>query len=123
MLIDKIREDRDIARKNKDSDKVILLGTLIGEIERNPNKDFSDVAVIASVKKFLNNYDSFGYKTPEIRKEIKIISSYLPRQLSREELVSLKEADNFASIKDWMAYLKNNHAGLYDGKMASEVFK
>lgn len=59
--------------------------------------------------------------------EIAILEFFLPKQLSSEELekivVGLKESTPGASMPIVMKHLKENYAGQYDGKSASEIVK
>jgi len=59
--------------------------------------------------------------------EIKILEAFLPKQLSAAELetmiVTMKDTDPNLSLPLVMKHLKENFAGQYDGKSASEVAK
>ena len=59
--------------------------------------------------------------------EIAILEFFLPKQLSSEDLekivVGLKESTPGASMPIVMKHLKENYAGQYDGKSASEIVK
>lgn len=59
--------------------------------------------------------------------EIAILEFFLPKQLSSEELekivVGVKESTPGASMPIVMKHLKENYAGKYDGKSASEIVK
>jgi uncharacterized protein YqeY len=59
--------------------------------------------------------------------EIAILEFFLPKQLSSEDLekivVGLKESTPGASMPIVMKHLKENYAGQYDGKIASEIVK
>ena len=91
-----------------------------------------DTSVVAVVKKHLKGV----VETLEIyaknavhpdtaalkQREKEILESLLPKQLSIDELKT-ELANGFASLKDWMAHLKTNFAGLYDGKAAKQVFE
>lgn len=56
-------------------------------------------------------------------REKAILESLLPKQLSEEQLVNMVSNLLPQSLKDWMAHLKANYAGLYDGKLAKQVFE
>jgi uncharacterized protein YqeY len=59
--------------------------------------------------------------------ELSILESFLPKQLSGDELermiVEMKSANPALSLPLVMKHLKDNFAGQYDGKSASEVTK
>jgi hypothetical protein len=60
-------------------------------------------------------------------REIEILTSYLPKQMTEDELreavSTFKAANPDANMGVIMAHLKTNFAGLYDGKMASQIAK
>ena len=138
-LIEQIRQDQLTSRKNRNVPKTALLTTLLGEVgmvAKNAGRaDATDDEVIAMIKKFVKNaQESIQVtlvqasaqmnveKLSELRYELVILNGYLPKQLSREELAALRVEKNPANKGDWMKFLKENYAGLYDGKLASEVF-
>ncbi len=63
----------------------------------------------------------------EANAEIAVIESFLPKQLSNEELeklvVTLKEENPDANMGVIMKSLKEKYAGQYDGRAASELVK
>lgn len=121
------------ARKNNETIKKNLLGTLIGECTLT-TKEPSDEIVIATIKKFLKNNakvqeammttnDSSHLSTYLIEEEI--LNSYLPKNLSESELRAIigtliENGTNSTSkvMKDLKANFKN-----YDGKLASDIAK
>lgn len=62
-----------------------------------------------------------------VREELQVIESYLPQQLSAEEvrklLTEFKTQNAAANMGQAMSYLKDNFAGQYDGKDASSLAK
>jgi hypothetical protein len=127
-LIDKIRENQLAARKARDTIHASLLTTLLGEVgivAKNAGRtDATDEEVIATVKKFIKNNESIpdGARNVTHDAELYILEEYLPKQLTAEELIHIRHHFEFANKGEWMKYLKENYAGRYDGKMASEVF-
>lgn len=127
-LIEKIRAEQLEARKSRDTIRAALLTTLLGEVglvAKNAGRtDATDEEVIATVKKFIKNNESIGEGIRHVTHdaELHILDGYLPQQLSREELVALRVAMDHPNKGDWMKFLKENYAGRYDGKLASEVF-
>lgn len=137
MLIEKIKNDRDIARKAGNSSEVYVLGTLIGEIEtaviRGNVKSDSDV--VAIVKKFIDGVEeSMGYAVDQpgweygkLCVEREIYLRYVPKQMTNAEIEMAVNAC-ISSNPDFklgqvMAYMKKHFAGTYDGKIASEIAK
>jgi uncharacterized protein YqeY len=63
----------------------------------------------------------------KLQAEIAILEEFLPKQLSSDELekiiADLKEATPGLALNVVMRHLKDNYAGQYDGKSASEIAK
>jgi uncharacterized protein len=136
-LIDTIRKEQLAARKgqyNVDGtfdNKLVaaLLTTLLGEVglvAKNAGRvDATDEEVVATVKKFIKNNETItgAARVPSHDQELDILKSYLPKQLTREDLAALRKGMAHITNKgDWMKFLKETYAGRYDGKIASEVF-
>lgn len=127
-LIDQIKADQLAARKARDTLHASLLTTLLGEVgivAKNAGRtDATDEEVIATVKKFIKNNESIpdGARNVTHDAELHTLEEYLPKQLTRDELVAIKATGTFANKGEWMKHLKENYAGRYDGKLASEVF-
>lgn len=139
-LIELIRANQLQARKDKDTIRVNLLTTLIGEAvsigKNNGNRETTDAEVIALTKKFIKNlqeaievYTRNGVSVDAQRTEIGILEAYVPKQMSEQELreavLSIK-AELSAGPKDMgkvMGLLKQRYDGQYDGKIASALVK
>lgn len=142
-MIERLKADQLLARKNKDTLKVTLLSTLIGEAVKvgkdNGNRDTTDAETIAVIKKFMKNVgdtitvlrsqenpEATFFVQRELSKELDLYNQYLPKQLSEEDLKHeiymffLNNEGNVA-MKDVMTFLKSNFSGLYDGKLASQI--
>lgn len=100
-----------------------ILRVLIGEMNRE-GKIIPDERVISIVKKLIENAKILGNHG-----EISILETYLPKQLSEEQLNALIVAlifENNYTIKDMgkiMGDLKSKFSGQYDGKLASTLIK
>lgn len=138
MLIEKIRADLLTARKARATVAANSLTALVGEavmVGKNAgNRESTDEEVIATVRKFLKNLEetkrnlvAHNKDTAVCEEEIAIISKYLPQQMSVDELRSAVAAiaaeTAGANMGVVMKVLKERYAGLYDGKLASEVVK
>jgi uncharacterized protein len=140
MLIERIREDRLKALKSKDEKKRNLLGVLIADACKD-EKQPDDTTVVRFVKKFIENAKENlqalekggGASTgkEDARKEIDILTDYLPAQLAG---ASLMDAIRGVMTQEAIETLPSNmgkvmkamgvhHAGEYDGKEASELVK
>jgi hypothetical protein len=125
MTIEKqIKADLKQAMLNKETTKRDVLRVVIGEFNRI-GKEVSDEKAIAIIKKM-------GKNATDQNKfdELHILASYIPDEMNELELkrVCMNFIMNMDSptMKDMgkvMSYLKQHHAGLYDGKMASIIVK
>ena len=142
-LLEKIKADQLEARKLKQSMKAAALTTLFAEaqaIGKDKGRDTTDEEVIAVIKKFIANVDlcvngyldnsieepgspEFQNRLADFAAEKIIYQSYLPKQLSAQELedIIIGQFPEKTSLGQIMGYLKNNYAGKYDGKLASSV--
>lgn len=139
-LLNTIKADQLAARKARDTLKIDLLTTFLGDavaVGKNAGRDTTEQEVVALVKKYIKNttevLNAFGpiEGGPVMRPlaELAILNAYLPTQFTEERLTqvvgSIKNEIN-ASSKDLgkvMALLKTRFEGQYDGKMASTVVK
>lgn len=117
MIKDTIATDMVAARKEKDSFKTLVLGTLKGEIERKDDK--SDTVIISLIKKMVDN----ALENNDLR-EAEILAVYLPQELTEEQLesevVKLIESKGYSQKSDKgpiMTHFKNSFPGRYDGRI------
>jgi uncharacterized protein YqeY len=118
------------AMLNKDAESLTILRVLKGEIERNEQTakgrvELTDADIVNLVKKLLQSVRESGGTD----KEITILESFLPKQLTEAELkglvVKYLSANNL-TVKDMgniMAYFKQTYNGQYDGKALSVIVK
>jgi uncharacterized protein YqeY len=136
-LIEQIRADRIVAFKAKENIKKDVLGCLISEsckIDKEPE----DNHVLSIIKKFIEGANEvkenakpgdYPYYKADI--EIEVLSVYRPHQLTEDEIraVVLCVSAQFcgeersATMKDVMAYLKDQYLNQYDGSLASKIAK
>ena len=142
MIVDIIKKDLDEARKAKRKDVVTFLSTIYSDIvmfgKNNGNRQTTDEEAIKIMKNFQSKseevIDLLKKKDPsrvlEYEEKIKLLQKYIPRQLNEEELTEIIQ--NY--IKDFdksdkkiiglvMNKLKENYAGMFDGKQASTIIK
>lgn len=140
-LLQQIKADQLQARKNKDVVTATLLTTLIGEAsmigKNDGNRESTDAEVIAVIKKFIKNAEDTiavvnnPAATEGLQQERDILAAYLPRQMTKEQLMYIIstqiQAGTFAKdarLKgSAMKYLKSTLDGQYDGKVASEAIE
>jgi uncharacterized protein YqeY len=149
MLLDTIKTASLAARKARKTDDALLLSTLLGEIEtlaKGGKGEMTDAVVVTVIKKFIkNNQETVEtvlgglpdgvqlkeaadvyHKVGILNAEQRLLTSFLPRQLTEEELVVLINGlinGGAKDIGDCMKLLKTNHAGTYDGALASKLLK
>lgn len=118
------------AMLNKDAESLTILRVLKGEIERNEQTakgrvELTDPDIVNLVKKLLQSVKESGGTD----KEITILESFLPKQLTEAELkglvVEYVSANNLTAkdMGNIMAYFKQTYNGQYDGKTLSVIVK
>lgn len=136
-LINKIKEDQVEARKQRLTAKASLLTTLLGEasiVGKNAGRETTDEEVVAVVKKFVKNIDEClnvetnSEKIAALTIEKAHLNHYLPVQITEEQMLEIIKrirADKGSKLemKDVMQAFKAQFAGMYDGKVLSEVTK
>lgn len=141
MLIDEIRADMMEARKGSDAVAKSLLVTLYSEAIRvgkdKRNGASTDDEVMGVVRKFAANVEETqqllqarGQATINQYRELEILTSYLPTQMSDTELDAAVRAivtqlgvTGAKSMGAVMAALKAQHGGRYDGRAAITIVK
>lgn len=141
MLIERIREDMIAARKGTDAVAKSLLVTLYAEALRvgkdKRNGVSTDEEVIGVVRKFLANVEETerllqarGQSTLAQARELEVLNTYLPTQMTEQELASAVRAivadlgvSGTKVMGQVMAELKARHGGRYDGRAASTIVK
>ena len=118
------------AMLNKDAESLTILRVLKGEIERNEQTakgrvELTDPDIVNLVKKLLQSVKESGGTD----KEITILESFLPKQLTETELkglvVEYVSANNLTAkdMGNIMAHFKQTYNGQYDGKTLSVIVK
>lgn len=138
MLISTLQKDLLTARKAREPIATGLLTALVGEaamVGKNAgNRTSTDEEVLAVVRKFIKNaeetatrLDKMGTDSSVIRKEIEILTNYLPVQKTPDELrliiKNIIAGSSSANMGVIMKELKDGWAGQYDAKLASGIVK
>ena len=127
MLANKIKKDFITAFKNKEMEKKNLLGLVKWEILLiEKEREVTDWDVIKIIKKLLK-WINESLKTKEDKaliKEKEILESYLPKELSKEEIKEIitKLEDN-KNIWLVMKYFKDNYEWRIDNRLVMECIK
>lgn len=129
-LFEKLKSDKIEAFKAGDISKSNILGVLISDACKY-NKNPPDEDVLSLIKKFIENAKEFIALATSRQDlvfncnfEIAVLSTYLPQQLSADEIRTLiRSIPNAISIPVIMNWFKNNHYGKYDGKLTVQLAK
>lgn len=133
-LYQQLKTDLLTARKNKDTDSLSILQTLLGAIEQklkdNSSKKLTeDEIVISTIKYFKNNIEVFLQANPEesirlkLNKELSLLNTYLPTLLTNDELIKIISDNILDTIPKAMQYFKANYFGKYDAKVLAQLVK
>lgn len=104
-----------IEYRNTHRESRTLLGTLLGEFDIK-SKNPTDAECIIIIKKMIENNNICG-----IKGENEILELFIPKQLTDLEISQIISKQEFAFIGVGMNYFKNNYAGLYNGKVVSNL--
>lgn len=127
-LLQKIKADQLQARKDKREDMTSTLTTLIAQIEiqaKNENRLPADTDCILIIKRFLKtieenlSYSLANEDKVKALKEKETLLQYMPKQLTRDELVFEIKNQQGKTKGEIMKHLKSSYDGQYDGKSAS----
>jgi uncharacterized protein YqeY len=131
--MEQIRADQLTARKAKDSVRASLLTTLIGEAsavgKAAGNRESTDAEVTAVIQKFIKNIDLTltHVKDAVALAERAILETYLPKQMSKEQIVAEIEVVKASGVDAKalkgavMKHFKEKFAGQYDSKAILEL--
>lgn len=137
MLFERMQKESLEARKARDTVKASVLTTAMSQVKaiaiddghRAPN----DGDVTKVVRQFLKSVEENlalaaqgkmdATRAEQFKIEKEVLMSYLPQQMSAEQLKEAVKKSGATNIGEAMKYLKANHDGQYDGKLASTVVK
>lgn len=125
------------ARKARDEFTVGILSTLIGELSANAKmvdgqKTVTEEEVTQHLKKHVKKLEETigikierGASPTDIDEELekRFVEQFLPSQMAEDQILAALTASQAKSIGEFMAFMKKNHAGQYDGRLASDLFK
>jgi uncharacterized protein YqeY len=139
-LLNRIKERLNHARKAevRNEQLISLLTTFYGESARigkdNGNVETADADVVKVAKRFIDGIATIKQHAVGNEKliaqcdfETSVLAEYIPKQLTEEELktkvVYLLGNNPGMKMGDVMAHFKTHWAGLYDGKVLSNIVK
>ena len=139
---EELLQDLKEAMKNKETlrkDTITMLRAAILQVEKDSQKTLNDDEICAIVakevkkrKESVKEYEDAGREdiAENLKKEIEILSKYLPEQLTEEEIRKMVEdagkESGAASPRDMgkvMSILRPKTAGKADGKLVSDIVK
>lgn len=128
MILEKMKSDLMSARRNKDRKTLSVLTTIIGEIEtKSKIEKVDDAKIISMIKKVIsNNEDTIKLSpsnTESLLFENQLLSDYLPKQLSEEELRNEILKIGSTQIQIVMKGLEEKFSGQYDRGLAAKIVK
>lgn len=135
-LIEKIKEDRMVAFKNRTEGNNMLrkdlLGCLITDATK-ATKEPDDKSVLGVIKKFIEgaeevkkSTDSKSYEHYKADQEIKILEAYRPQQMSEDEIKEAILVIPFTgdpNMKEAMQFFKTNYENQYDAALVSKLVR
>ncbi len=132
-ILERISADINLARRSQNKVEVILLSTVLGELQRNPKKLSTDEDVVKALSSYVKGLSEKARhflekdKRQPILDEIEIIKGrYLPKEMAYDDLMTLITENSFESVKEMMAFLTNHQKEtglLIDRSAAKEIFE
>lgn len=136
----KLKEELKLAMKAQDRLRLDTIRSALSEIQyEEMQKNVSDLSDAESLtvvqREVKKRHEAIQFaeqasraeEKAKLQAEIAILEGFLPKQLSSEDLekiiVGVKETTPGASMPIIMKHLKDNYAGQYDGRSASEIVK
>lgn len=122
--VQEIRDERKIVKDNKVINT--LLGTLLGELDRLPNRDEpTSEQIYGVVKKLYESAEVMREYDPGVDQEYMYLKDFIRVQLTDEQLTSVISefvtANPGVKMGDVMKMLKEKYPAQYDGKVASKL--
>ena len=136
MLIDEIKKDNVQAMKDHDSVARAIFGVVMNKVLLNSielkkdGKEQADSDVVQIIQKTIKelkeereNYIKVKNETEaeNIAKQIEIISKYLPKMMTEEEIMAVINSLEDKSIPSVMKHFKANYAGKVDMSLVSKI--
>jgi uncharacterized protein YqeY len=135
-----LKESLKTAMKNKDRLRMETIRALLSEIQyEEMNKSVDELpandTVVILQREMKKRQEAIGFEEQanrqeekaKLQNEIAIIETFLPNQMGADDiervLNEFKAATPGAALNGAMKFLKENYAGQYDGKSASEIAK
>ena len=138
MLIDEIKSANIEAMKARDNTSravlsIVLTKYKLQEVElKSQGKEIGDAELLSIIQKVIKELEDerAGYlkvnnqeRADNISKQMEVISSYLPKQLSEEEIKKIIDSLEDKSVPSVMKHFKMNYAGQVDMSLVNRVLR
>ena len=138
MLIDEIKAANINAMKARDNTaravlSVVLTKYKLQEVElKAAGKEIGDKELLAIIQKVLKELadEKEGYlkvnnqeRADNVAKQEEVLSSYLPKQLSEQEIRDIINSLDDKSVPSVMKHFKTNYAGQVDMSLVNSVLR
>ena len=138
MLIDRIKSANIEAMKARDNTSravlsIVLTKYKLQEVElKSQGKEIGDAELLSIIQKVIKELEDekAGYlkvnnqeRADNISKQMEVISSYLPKQLSEEEIKKIIDSLDDKSVPSVMKHFKMNYAGQVDMSLVNRVLR
>ena len=138
MLIDKIKSANIEAMKARDNTSravlsIVLTKYKLQEVElKSQGKEIGDAELLSIIQKVIKELEDekAGYlkvnnqeRADNVSKQMEVISSYLPKQLSEEEIKKIIDSLEDKSVPSVMKHFKMNYAGQVDMSLVNRVLR
>ena len=138
MLIDELKAANINAMKARDNTtravlSVVLTKYKLQEVElRSQEKEIGDKELLSIIQKVLKELadEKEGYlkvhnqeRADNIAKQEEVLSSYLPKQLSEQEIRDIINSLDDKSVPNVMKHFKMNYAGQVDMSLVNSVLR
>ena len=138
MLIDEIKSANIEAMKARDNTSravlsIVLTKYKLQEVElKSQGKEIGDAELLSIIQKVIKELEDekAGYlkvnnqeRADNVSKQMEVISSYLPKQLSEEEIKKIIASLEDKSVPSVMKHFKMNYAGQVDMSLVNSVLR
>lgn len=114
--------------KNRDAARTAAIRVLIGEFQRQPQKELDDSQVASIIKKLVKSERELLAVTGQTASEfIEILEGYLPAQASEEEIrawiIAHVDLSTFANKMQAMRPIMNHFGSKVDGNQVKKILQ
>lgn len=136
MIHEQMKKDNMEALKNKDNIKRQVLTLILGKLNLNAKENHipfvedsvTSTTINKTIKELTEEKEMFlsGNRLDHaemLQKQIEILNSYLPKQLSEEEIRKIIDSLPDKNVPIVMKHFKTNYAGLVDMGLVNKILR